>query len=149
MMNADGSNVRRLTDDLGLDTMPAFSPKGSQVAFSSNRDGEYKHADFDIYLLDLTGEGGPGQLRRLTHSSGPDMHVRFSPDGDWVVYTSFRGGFNDELDLSFTDAGQPYGEIFAQRLSDGYVVRLTHNKWEDGPVAWSKSPASTAASGSK
>jgi hypothetical protein len=29
-----------------------------------------------------------------------------------------------------------YGEIYAQRLSDGYTVRVTHNKWEDGTVFW-------------
>ena len=140
LMDADGSDLHRLTDDPGLDSMPALSPKGDQVAFSSNRDGEHAHADFDVYLLDLTAAGEPGRLRRLTHSPGPDMHVRFSPDGEWIVYTSQRGGFNDELYLSFTDAGQTYGEIFAQRLSDGLVVRLTHNKWEDGPVAWGLSP---------
>ncbi len=39
---------------------------------------------------------------------------------------------------SFAGAGetifnpQPYGQIFALRLSDGFTVRLTHNKWEDG-----------------
>ena len=100
-------------------------------------------------MLDLYEDGEPGQLRRLTQSLGPDMHVRFSPDGEWIVYTSQRGGFNDELDLSFTEAGQPYGEIYAQRLSDGLVVRLTHNKWEDGPVAWGRSPTTAPSKGSR
>ena len=77
------------------------------------------------------------------------MHVRFSPDGQWIVYTSQRGGWNDESYLSFTEAGQTYGELFAQRLSDGLVVRLTHNKWEDGAASWGKLPASTTAPGSK
>ena len=31
---------------------------------------------------------------------------------------------------------QPYGEIFALRLADGFTVRLTHNKWEDGTPSW-------------
>ena len=133
----------------GPDLWPTWSSDGSWVAFSSTRDGGYDAADFEIYLLDLTANGEPGQLLRLTHSPGPDLHVRFSPDGEWIVYTSFRGGFNDEWDLSFTDAGQAYGEIYAQRLSDGLVIRLTHNKWEDGPVAWGRSPVSNAARGSK
>ena len=37
LMDANGGNVRRLTDDPGRDTMPAFSPKGNQIAFSSAR----------------------------------------------------------------------------------------------------------------
>lgn len=136
IMGAEGGNVRRLTNDPGLDTMPVFSPDGNHIAFSSNRDGKYGYTDFNIYLLNLTAEGGPGQLQRLTSSSGPDMHVQFSPDGEWIVYASHRGGFIDELLLSFTESGQTYGEIYAQRLSDGVVVRLTHNKWEDGPCDW-------------
>jgi hypothetical protein len=31
---------------------------------------------------------------------------------------------------------QSYGEIWAQRLSDGLRVRLTHDKWEDGAPFW-------------
>lgn len=133
LMDADGKNVRRLTDHPARDTMPAFSPRGDRVAFTSNR-----HSDYEIYLLDLTEEGGPGALRRLTHSPGRDMHVRFSPDAQWVAFTSSRGGFNDELLLDWRP--QPYGEIYAMRIEDGLVVRLTHNKWEDGPVAWGPSP---------
>ncbi len=29
---------------------------------------------------------------------------------------------------------QTYGELYAQRLSDGLVVRLARNEWEDGPI---------------
>jgi Tol biopolymer transport system component len=133
-MDADGREPRRLTDDPARDTMPAMSPKGDRVAFTSNRDGDY-----EIYLLDLDEQGEPGALRRITRSPGSNMHVRFSPDGEWLVFTSSRGGYNDEMFLSFTEAGQTYGEIHAMRLADGLVVRLTHNKWEDGPVAWAAS----------
>ena len=139
----DGSGVRRLTDHPGRDTMPAISPDGERVAFSSTRNGAYP-LDFDLYLLHLDEAGEPGEIRRLTDTAGVEVHVRFSPDGEWIIYTSQRGGFNDEAYLSFTDAGQTYGEIYAQRLSDGYVVRLTHNKWEDGPVAWGRSSAGTS-----
>ncbi len=137
LMDADGSDVRRLTNDPGRDTMPAISPDGRRVVFSSTRNGEHA-MDRDLYLLDLDDDGMPNQLRRLTQGPAGDMHARFSPDGQWIVYTTSRGGFNDEMYLSFNDAGQNYGEIHAQRLSDGLVVRLTHNKWEDGAPAWGK-----------
>ncbi|HXE97048.1 MAG TPA: hypothetical protein VN642_11615, partial [Dongiaceae bacterium] len=61
LMNADGSNPRRLTDNVATDTMPSFSPDGKQIAFSSNRDG-----DFEIYTLDIGEDGKPGKLRRIT-----------------------------------------------------------------------------------
>jgi Tol biopolymer transport system component len=131
LMNADGSNPRRLTHHAATDTMPAFSPDGKQVAFTSNREGNH-----ELYLLDLEGEGKPGELRRLTHSPGFDTHPVFSPDGRWLVFSSQRGGLNDEEPLLPIFNPQPYGELYAVRLADGLVVRLTHNKWEDGTPAW-------------
>ncbi len=134
VMNIDGAQPRRLTNHPATDTMPSFSSKGDRVAFTSLRDDDY-----EIYLLKLNADGGPGQLERLTHSPGRDMHPRFSPDDEWLIFTSERGRLNDELPLTqVVFQPQPYGEIHAMRLSDRYVVRLTHNKWEDGPADWVK-----------
>ena len=51
--------------------------------------------------------------------------------------TSERGGVNDEEPLNIYAIPQPAGELWAVRLADGFVVRLTHNKWEDGVPTWS------------
>ena len=134
LMNADGTHPRRLTHHPATDTMPSFSSRGDRVAFTSLRDDDY-----EIYLLELNEDGTPGPLERLTHSPGRDMHPRFSPDDQWVIFTSERGGLNDELPLTrVIFQPQPYGEIYAIRLADRQVVRLTHNKWEDGPADWVK-----------
>ena len=131
LMEADGSRPRRLTDHVATDTMPTFSPRGDQVAFTSNRSG-----NFELYTLDLEKDGSPGKLRRITDHPGLDMHPHYSPDGAWLVFASERGGLNDESALIPVFNPQPYGEIFALRLADGHVVRLTHNKWEDGTPTW-------------
>ena len=132
LMDADGGNVRRLTDDPATDTMPAFSPAGDLIAFTSFRDG-----DPEIYTLRIGADGEPGQLRRITDSKGADTHPRFSPDGKWIVFASERGGVNDEEPLNIYGIPQPSGELWAVRLADGFTVRLTHNKWEDGVPTWS------------
>jgi len=77
-------------------------------------------------------------LRRITDTPGHDAHPTFSPDGRWIIYTSECGGLNDEEPLiqEVFFSPQIYGEIYAQRLSDGFTVRLTHNKWEDGAPFW-------------
>ena len=132
VMNADGTDVQRLTHHEATDTMPAFSSAGDRVAFTSLRDG-----NFELYTIALDEDGRPGAPERLTRSLGHDMHPRFSPDDEWVLFTSQRGEFSDELPLlRVVFQPQPYGELHAIRLSDRTVVRLTHNKWEDGPTAW-------------
>ena len=132
VMNADGAGVHRLTRHEATDTMPAFSSAGDRVAFTSFRDG-----NFELYTVAVDEDGRPGRPERLTRNPGHDMHPRFSPDDEWVLFTSQRGEFNDELPLlRVVFQPQPYGELHAIRLADKTVVRLTHNKWEDGPTAW-------------
>ncbi len=132
LMNADGTDARRLTHHAATDTMPAFSSGGDRIAFTSFRDG-----NFEIYTIALDANGQPGPPERLTWNPGNDMHPKFSPDDEWVLFTSQRSEFSDELPLlRVIFQPQPYGELHAIRLADRTVVRLTHNKWEDGPTAW-------------
>jgi len=55
-----------------------------------------------------------------------------------VVFPSERDSINDEEPLvqEIFFGPQMYGDIYAYRLRDGYLVRLTHNKWEDGAPFW-------------
>ena len=132
LMSADGGDVQRLTHHEATDTMPAFSSSGDRVAFTSLRDG-----NFELYTVAIDEDGRAGPPERLTTSPGHDMHPRFSPDDEWVLFTSQRAELGDELPLlRVVFQPQPYGELHAVRLSDRTVVRLTHNKWEDGPTAW-------------
>ena len=43
-------------------------------------------------------------------------------------------GFKDEV--TYTDAPQPYGEIFVMRADGSDVQQLTDNQWEEGTPAW-------------
>jgi Tol biopolymer transport system component len=141
LMNADGTNLRRMTNDAATDTFPVFSPAGDAIAFTSDRDGEADVSGYrttDIYILDIQPDGTPGQIRRITTASGHDAHPAYSPDGKWLVFTSEQGGISDEEPLvqEVVFGPQMYGELFAYRLSDGLIVRLTHNKWEEGVAFW-------------
>jgi Tol biopolymer transport system component len=133
LMDADGSRVRRLTDDHATNLFAAFSPTSSQIAFVSNRD-DPKSDIFDVYLLDLDANGAPKGIRRITRDEGQHGHVQYSYDGKWLIFTSGRGGINDEQPLSAQI--QVYGELYAYRMSDGSMIRLTDNKWEDGEAWW-------------
>ncbi|HLI86600.1 MAG TPA: DPP IV N-terminal domain-containing protein [Bryobacteraceae bacterium] len=141
LMDLDGANVRRLTNGEWRDNFPVFSPAGDEIAFSSNRDAipdQSGYRTFDNYILRIGPDGSPGEIRRVTNTSGQTSHPYFSPDGNWICYTSERGGINDEEPVvqEVVFAPQMYGDIYLQRLSDGMTIRVTHNKWEDGTVFW-------------
>ena len=72
IMNADGSNPQRLTNDPAYDAWPVWSPDGSHIAFTSTRNGEA-----DIYVMDADGSN----LRRLTYDDAIDIWPDWSPDG--------------------------------------------------------------------
>lgn len=143
-MDADGSNPRALTDHPAQDTFPAISPDGNRIAFSSNRDAsedEERHV-FELYIMELDENSTADSVRRLTETDVRNAHPWFSPDGEWIAYTSLKGGLNDEAPLvqSLTFAPQLAGEIYLYRISDGHEIRLTHNKWEDGFPSWVRAP---------
>ena len=81
VMNADGSNVRRLTEQHGANQDPDWSPDGRTLVFDSYRDGS-----FDIYSIELD----TGRVRRLTDHPAADARPAFSPDGQHIVFHSTR-----------------------------------------------------------
>jgi hypothetical protein len=80
----------RLTEHPGLDTDPHWSPDGTQIAFSSDRDGNE-----EIYFLELeAGQPGTGTgaLTRLTDNPARDTAPVWSPDGNLIAFESDRAG---------------------------------------------------------
>ena len=74
--NADGSNLRALTNTPGYDAEATIAPDGL-ITFTSVRDG-----DMEIYTMKADGS----DVRRLTHSPGPHGGPFFSWDGKWIAY---------------------------------------------------------------
>jgi len=118
----------------GYDNFPLWSPRGDLIMFSRQQDGAY-----EICTVKPDGTG----LKQLTHSRGNDAHMGWSPDGEYIVFASFRKGFKDEV--VYTDAPQPYGDIFVMRYDGTDVRQLTDNQWEEGTPAWAPSPKSARA----
>ncbi len=89
----DGSNVRRLTTDDGVESNPAFAPDGRTIAFSAQYDG-----NTDVYTVPLAG----GAPTRLTWHPGADAVQSFTPDGKAVLFTSQRATFTGRYAQLFT-----------------------------------------------
>lgn len=139
----EGTYIQNLTKDRHRDNFPVISPQGDKIAFCSDREGmdiEGKVKTMDIFLFQLNeNEEWEGPVR-LTDDPGQDAHPHFSPDGEWIIYSSEEGGINDEEPLvkPVNFGPQIYGEIFAIHLKTRNKIRLTHNKWEDGAPLWTK-----------
>ena len=123
IMNMETKAVTNLTN--GYDNFPLWSPRGDLIMFSRAAKGDY-----EIYTIKPDGAG----VKRLTFSRGNDAHQSWSPDGEHIVWASSRMGFKDEG--TYTDAPQPYGELFVMRYDGTDVHQLTDNQWEDGTPAW-------------
>lgn len=135
MMDNDGRNVQRLTHTEARETMPALSPDGEWIVITT--DGlDPRLSWFQRKLWVQRVDGTEGRYLEPDRMDLPDlsMHPRFSPDGKWVVFTSNRAGLNDEWPLTWFP--QPYGEIWAVPVKGGPAVRLTNDKWENGPNDW-------------
>ena len=82
---ADGSGLRDLSSNpAGVeDKYPAWSPDGTQIAFASNRSGQW-----NVWIMDADGSG----KTNLTHSTSAHTDPTWSPDGTRLAFASNRGG---------------------------------------------------------
>jgi Tol biopolymer transport system component len=103
---ADGSNLKQLTVNASSNFGPVASPDGRAVAFISNRAGK----GYNIWRMDMDG----GNLKRLT-IGGMESGPQFTPDGRWVVYTSWEAGKPTIWKISI-DGGEP------SQLTDKYSM---------------------------
>lgn len=90
--NADGSDMRQLTNLGNANWSPFFHPSGKKILFSSNFEAE-RGFPFNLYMIDLDGKN----LERVTHSETFDAFPVFSNDGKYLAFSSNRnnGGGRD------------------------------------------------------
>jgi len=155
-MNANGSNAIPLTNTIGNNVDPVWSPDGRRIAFSSNRSGKT-----GIYIMDADGEN---EYHLDTGVSDMGGRIDWSPDGRWIAfYAGDRGSRNiyliavdgskmqqmtfasDNLAPSFSPDGNWIAytstqdgdnEIFIIRLDGSEVRQLTYNTRPDWQPRW-------------
>jgi hypothetical protein len=113
VIDADGTNLVRLTDGSNGSGSPAWSPDGTKIAFASSRDG-----DAEIYVMNADGTDPV----RLTHAPGGDGDPAWSPDGSRIAFTAVRDGNYD---------------VYVMAADGSDVVRLTSGSAIEWYPAWS------------
>ena len=113
-------NPTKLTDYLGLDISPAFSPDGKFIAFVSDRDGTK-----NVYLLQLSNN----RIFQITTTGA--ISPTWSPDGNQIAFVAV--GENQSL----------FGQIFSASISIQTripqvtnIVQLTHSQSKDAFPSW-------------
>jgi formylglycine-generating enzyme required for sulfatase activity len=157
IMNADGSDPQRLTDQPGEDYWPTWSPDGRKIAFASERDG-----NLEIYVMNADGS----DQQRLTNNTADDLEPAWSPDGAQIafmvhsaarsaIYVMDADGSNrrsltdsdgndwlpawspDGTQLAFVSQRDGNPEIYVMAADGSNQRRLTDNAGEDTYPAWS------------
>lgn len=100
-----GGWARQLLMTNSLCQQPAWSPNGIQIAFSSDKSGNY-----DIWVLSLED----WQLKQITIDEGLDVSPAWSPDGNKLAFVSTRSG---KMEIWIKDLGngklrrlRPFGD---------------------------------------
>jgi Tol biopolymer transport system component len=99
VVNADGTDLRRLTDTPGENTQPDWSPGGEWIAFESNRLGwpslpsvtpagydPGTFGDEDVWVMRPDGSGQRNLTQNPLHD---ESFPSWSPDGSWIVFSRY------------------------------------------------------------
>jgi Tol biopolymer transport system component/DNA-binding winged helix-turn-helix (wHTH) protein len=114
VMNADGSNVRRIVDDPEYDVSPQWSPDGRKILFVTGRNG-----NFDVYEMNADGT----DQKNLT----PD-----SDQADGAAIWSLDGN-----NIAFSRRIEGNAQIFVMDADGGNLKQVTHNAANSELPTWS------------
>jgi Tol biopolymer transport system component len=155
IQDPENAQVRRLTNHEGDDLSPVWSPDGTQIAFASDRDG-----DWEIYAMRTDGT----DLRQLTDDTSIESKPSWSPDGAKIAFDSGRGyerdiyvmdsdGANQErlvqaaggwpawspdgTRIAYFDRVDGNPEIYVVDVDGTNRTRLTQNSTDDWEPSWS------------
>ena len=126
LANADGANRRMLTHAIGIQQHPAWSPDGTQLAYS----GGHGPGTYELYVVTADG----ARTTQFTANHAEDFFPAWSPDGKRLSWSS--------------DVSGDY-EMWIMNADGSGVVQLTHAPGLDSNPAWSPDGAWLAFSSNR
>ena len=114
-MNLDGSDVQRLTDEIGYDGGPFFSPDGTKIVYRARHpedaseigdyqsllaDGLIRPSKLEVWVMDSDGSN----KRQITDLGVAAFAPFFLPSGDRIIFsTNYGDPQGREFDLWMVD----------------------------------------------
>ena len=155
LLSFETGETLRVSTGIGKTTCAFISPSDGGVLFASTHldprsvelqreEIEFRESgqerryswDYDPAMDLFAWDRDTGELTRLTEARGYDAEASYSPDGEWIVFTSMRSLFEDELTererrLAEVDPSY-FGEIWIMRADGSGKTRLTNAPGYDG-----------------
>ena len=148
-------DVKRISNGVGKTTCAFIRPGSTEIVYGSThhdpRSLELQKAELDFrasgqerrYSWDYDPEmelwavdSESGDAKRLTHAKGYDAEASYSPDGEWIVYTSnrtaFEGELTDELKKQLEIDPAFFAELYLMKADGTENRRLTNVDGYDG-----------------
>ena len=116
---SDGNGLIRLTE--GHDSVPVYSPDGTQVAFFRTKVGINPDGAGAIFVVNTNGSG----LHRVTPWGWAFLHESWSPDGLWIAFQ------------------KPYGELYVVHRTGPACIRC-RSRYRQAWERWTPSGRPTA-----
>jgi Tol biopolymer transport system component len=133
--DANGGDLRNVTNHPAHDSEPAWSPDGHRMAFDSDRDEG--PGQFEIYVMNGDGTN----ITRVTNSPGPDGYPTWSPDGTRIAFISFRDGNSEIYVIAADGTGEarrltrhPSDDVHPEWSPDGQTILFASNRTGDYEV---------------
>lgn len=145
----------RISPGTGKTTCAFFRPGTDEIEFASTHHDpnskqlqdeelafrasgkERRYAwDYDPEMEIYVHQGKTGTLKRLTSARGYDAEASYSPDGQWIAFSSMRDAYNRTLTPAETKQLEVdpsyFGEIYIMRADGSGQKRLTTVPGYDG-----------------
>jgi Tol biopolymer transport system component len=155
VLDLGSGDVKRISPGLGKTTCAFFRPKSDEILFSSSHaDPKSKQLqeeeiafratgkerryswDYDPEMDVWTYDEKSGALKRLTTARGYDAEASYSPDGQWIAFSSMRDAYSRALSdrerKILEDNASYFAEIYIMRADGSDQRRLTTVPGYDG-----------------
>jgi Tol biopolymer transport system component len=155
-MDLETGDVERVSNGVGKTTCSWIHPDGERIIYASTHlDPQAKQKQQDE--LDFRASGKTrryswdydenydlfvkenGQLKRMTRAVGYDAEGSYSPDGQWIVFSSNRDGYNEKAKQLTQEQRNTFSkdpsflmDIYIMKADGSQLKQLTTYKGYDG-----------------
>jgi len=155
VLDLTSGDTKRISNGLGKTTCAFFRPGSDEIEFASTHaDPKSKQLqeeelafrasgkerryswDYDPEMDIYSYSEKTGRLKQLTTAKGYDAEGSYSPDGQWIVFSSMRGAYDHPLTdaekKSLAENPSNFAEIYTMRADGSEQKRLTSTFGYDG-----------------